>query len=654
MGVRAGKSYILGLKAHPRDVWIAGRKVGDVTTDPAFRRPIAAMAALYDCQIDAELRATMTYRPQDGDADAGLSFIIPRTQDDLVRRRKAMRVWADASFGTMGRSPDFLNTVLASFADEPGVFAECGAKFADNVQRYYRYCRDNDLRPPTRWSSRRSTAANPPSQQADAYAYLGIVGETGRRHHRPRRQDAGDARPDRRRADGLSAAVLGASGRGEICAGLRHPCRHARLAIHLPRAVRPERSIGMGSPARLAFRGARRRRRVQRRAGAMGSRIPARQRGGGEYHVRAHARAMPHRTSDGGAWPRQMRIHDRAGGCPLPQRQDRRLRPRAGAARRMHRLSAADRGRRFCCRSRKRKGARTVHSAPGDQSRCRLLRYHLPRFYERMVRSTKCSAPAVFWPIRPKPTCGPRSAPTSIATFAAPTATPKPTSGLSKPVVGRHRDAVRPAAITIRTLLRRRSGADRRVDSTRCSDHAALHGYGRPRGCTLLRPGRRRARDSKSEDARAENDCHEDAAVGRHACRDRRRHRRRCGPKPIRRVRSPSLRRFLPGGPSDALARILSGPLQAALGPAGRRHGMSAAPAARFGVGRVTRAEPDGYTLFDRPVGHQVVNPVTYNLDLRCVMNDLAPIALPCQHAATHHRAQWLSGKRCARADRVA
>ncbi|HUD89875.1 MAG TPA: 4-hydroxyphenylacetate 3-hydroxylase N-terminal domain-containing protein, partial [Xanthobacteraceae bacterium] len=177
MGVRGGESYISRLKAHPRDVWIAGRKVGDVTADAAFRRPIAAMAALYDCQIDAELHATMTYRPADGDGDAGLSFIIPRTQDDLVRRRKAMRVWADASFGTMGRSPDFLNTVLASFADEPGVFAACGAKFADNVQRYYRYCRDNDL-------FLTHTLVNPPvdrsksaSQQADEYAYLGIVEE---------------------------------------------------------------------------------------------------------------------------------------------------------------------------------------------------------------------------------------------------------------------------------------------------------------------------------------------------------------------------------------------------------------------------------------------------------------------------------------------
>ena len=178
MGARDGKSYISGLKAHPRDVWVAGRKVDDVTTDPAFRRPVAAMAMLYDCQSDPELHATMTYLPDDADAPAGVTFIMPKSQAELAHRRKAMQVWAEATFGTMGRSPDFLNTALVAFADAPEFFAEGGQKFADNVQRYYRYCRDNDL-------FLTHTLVNPPvdrsksaSQQADEYAYLGIVAET--------------------------------------------------------------------------------------------------------------------------------------------------------------------------------------------------------------------------------------------------------------------------------------------------------------------------------------------------------------------------------------------------------------------------------------------------------------------------------------------
>ena len=42
MGVRGGDSYIAGLRAHPKDVWISGRKVADVTRDPAPRTPSAS------------------------------------------------------------------------------------------------------------------------------------------------------------------------------------------------------------------------------------------------------------------------------------------------------------------------------------------------------------------------------------------------------------------------------------------------------------------------------------------------------------------------------------------------------------------------------------------------------------------------------------
>jgi 4-hydroxyphenylacetate 3-monooxygenase oxygenase component len=176
MGVRGGNSYLSGLKAHPKDAWISGRKVQDVTSDPAFRRPVATMAKLYDYQVEEASRAKMTYRAEDGE-EAGLSFIIPRSHDDLVRRREAMRVWADATFGLMGRSPDYLNTVLAAFADAPDFFAEAGDRFSDNVQQYYRFCRTNDL-------FLTHAIVNPPvdrskssSEQADEYVYLGVVEE---------------------------------------------------------------------------------------------------------------------------------------------------------------------------------------------------------------------------------------------------------------------------------------------------------------------------------------------------------------------------------------------------------------------------------------------------------------------------------------------
>jgi tripartite-type tricarboxylate transporter receptor subunit TctC len=83
---------------------------------------------------------------------------------------------------------------------------------------------------------------------------------------------------------------------------------------------------------------------------------------------------------------------------------------------------------------------------------------------------------------------------------------------------------------------------------------------------------------------------------------------------------------FPPGGPSDALARILSGPLEAALGQPVVIENVGGA-GGTLGVGKVARAEPDGYTLVIGQWSTQVVNPVTYKLTYNPA-DDLAPIAL--------------------------
>jgi tripartite-type tricarboxylate transporter receptor subunit TctC len=81
---------------------------------------------------------------------------------------------------------------------------------------------------------------------------------------------------------------------------------------------------------------------------------------------------------------------------------------------------------------------------------------------------------------------------------------------------------------------------------------------------------------------------------------------------------------FPPGGPSDALARILSGPLQTALGQPIVIENVGGA-GGTVGVSRAARAEPDGYTLVIGQWSTQVANPITYILSYDA---GLAPIAL--------------------------
>jgi len=145
MPARSGKEYLDGLRAQERQIWINGERVRDVTTHPGLRNGAQAIAALYDMQHDPKLRDEMTYvSPTSGDR-VGLSFIIPRTREELVQRRVMMMHWARATCGMMGRSPDFMNVTFAAWAAAADYFARGKPEYGENMRRYYEYIRENDL-----------------------------------------------------------------------------------------------------------------------------------------------------------------------------------------------------------------------------------------------------------------------------------------------------------------------------------------------------------------------------------------------------------------------------------------------------------------------------------------------------------------------------
>jgi 4-hydroxyphenylacetate 3-monooxygenase len=143
MGARTGRQYIEGLRAQPREVWLSGERVKDVTTHPGLAGGVRAIAALYDMQH--EHPEAMTYVSPASGERVGLSFIIPRTHAELERRRDMMLAWARATCGMMGRSPDFMNVTYAAWAAAANYFAQGRPAFGDNVRRYYEHIREHDL-----------------------------------------------------------------------------------------------------------------------------------------------------------------------------------------------------------------------------------------------------------------------------------------------------------------------------------------------------------------------------------------------------------------------------------------------------------------------------------------------------------------------------
>src|SRR5438132_313148 len=178
MPARTGNEFIQGLKDHPPEIWIGGERVGDVAAHPAFRNVVRSVAALYDLQHDAALRDQMTFVSPSSGERVGMSFLVPRTHDDLAHVRRMMKVWADYSGGMMGRAPDYLNRAITAFAAAAPYCGENDPRFADNVRRYYEHCRDRDLCLTHTLINPQANRSAGPSGQADPYLAAAIVRET--------------------------------------------------------------------------------------------------------------------------------------------------------------------------------------------------------------------------------------------------------------------------------------------------------------------------------------------------------------------------------------------------------------------------------------------------------------------------------------------
>ena len=142
--IRTGNDYRASI-SDGREVWINGERVRDVTTHPALRRGARSVAHLYDMQHDSALHKEMTYVSPTSGQRVGLSFITPRTQEELRLRTRMMLHWARYSGGMMGRSPDYLNVSLMASAAAAEFYAQNDPRFVDNVRNYYTYVRENDL-----------------------------------------------------------------------------------------------------------------------------------------------------------------------------------------------------------------------------------------------------------------------------------------------------------------------------------------------------------------------------------------------------------------------------------------------------------------------------------------------------------------------------
>src|SRR3984885_6260452 len=146
-GPMTGARYIASLK-DGREVWIDGKRADDVTTHPAFKDMVGELARIYDQQNSPQYRDEMTCIDPDSGNRISVSWLFPRSAEDLKRKRRNSELWNELTWGQLGRSPDILAPYILSalhLKDEYSSVKHPKCDFGENLQKYYEYCRDNDL-----------------------------------------------------------------------------------------------------------------------------------------------------------------------------------------------------------------------------------------------------------------------------------------------------------------------------------------------------------------------------------------------------------------------------------------------------------------------------------------------------------------------------
>ena len=174
MPARNGASYIDSLRQMNPSVYMGG-KVDSVVDHPAFACVIRSYADLYDMQ--EEKPDILTF--EENGSRYATSFLVPRTADDLVRRRKAATEWAEYSGGMLGRTGDYLNAALTALGQAREWFADADEQFAVNVENYVRWVKESDALLTATVGSPQTNRAVSAAEQGGGETTLRVIAQDG-------------------------------------------------------------------------------------------------------------------------------------------------------------------------------------------------------------------------------------------------------------------------------------------------------------------------------------------------------------------------------------------------------------------------------------------------------------------------------------------
>jgi len=177
-GARTGEQFLEGLGQGSREIWLRGEKITHPLDHPELREAALSMARVFDLQHE-HAGEMLAPSPDDNARMVNVTHLIPRSREDLERRRRAFELVAALSGGTMGRTPDYLNVTFACFAGRSDVWARRGnEQLAENLVAYQALMRDRDLSTTHALMNPQVDRRKPEAEQAMGQVALHKVGET--------------------------------------------------------------------------------------------------------------------------------------------------------------------------------------------------------------------------------------------------------------------------------------------------------------------------------------------------------------------------------------------------------------------------------------------------------------------------------------------
>src|SRR5919201_4924518 len=123
-GARTGEQFLDGLRQGGREIWLRGERISHPLEHPELAAAARSLARVFDLQHE-HASDMLAPSPEDSGRLVNVTHLIPRTREDLTRRRRAFELVAALSGGVMGRTPDYLNVTFACFAGRSAVWGRC-------------------------------------------------------------------------------------------------------------------------------------------------------------------------------------------------------------------------------------------------------------------------------------------------------------------------------------------------------------------------------------------------------------------------------------------------------------------------------------------------------------------------------------------------